>query len=129
MSRIIFFWSFGMNCFRVSTFFTTRADGTLDIWDFLQHQKHSTLAVRVCDDKLTCLRPHDSGRLIAVGNQIGTTYLVELSKNLSFSSRTEKTLFTAVSTLAIVNTKLSKINTHLAYLYAFVINFILIYTR
>ncbi|CAH1182226.1 unnamed protein product [Phyllotreta striolata] len=81
---------------RVSTFFTTRADGTLDIWDFLQHQKQATLAVRICDEKLTSVKPHDSGKLVAVGNRIGTTYLIELSKNLSSSTRSEKMLFTGM---------------------------------
>lgn len=36
------------------------------------------------------------GRLVAVGNQKGTTYLVEFSENLSVSNKNDKMLLTAV---------------------------------
>lgn len=37
------------------------------------------------------------GRLLAVGNQLGTIYLVELSENLTMSNKNDKMLLTAVS--------------------------------
>lgn len=83
--------------FRYSVFFTTRADGTLDVWDILQQQKEACLGVKVCDEPLRCLRTNDLGRLVAVGNQKGTTYLVEFSENLSTSNKNDKALLTAVS--------------------------------
>ncbi|KAG5893159.1 hypothetical protein JTB14_000420 [Gonioctena quinquepunctata] len=81
---------------RLSVFFTTRSDGTLDVWDVLQQQKQACLGVKVCDDALKCLRTHDMGRLVAVGNQKGTTYLVEFSENLSVSNKNDKMLLTAM---------------------------------
>jgi dynein intermediate chain 2 len=83
---------------RLSVFFTTRSDGILDVWDVLQQQKQACLGVKVCDDALRCLRTHDMGRLVAVGNQKGTTYLVEFSENLSMSNKNDKMLLTAVTT-------------------------------
>lgn len=82
---------------RLSVFFTTRTDGILDVWDILQEQKRACLSVKVCDEKLRCIRTHDNGKLVAVGNQKGTTYLVEFSDNLSVSNKNDKLLLTAVS--------------------------------
>nr|CAH7769272.1 unnamed protein product [Callosobruchus chinensis] len=82
---------------RLSVFFTTRSDGTLDVWDILQQQKTACLGVKVCDEPLRCLRTHEMGRLVAVGNQRGTTYLVEFSENLSVCNKNDKMLLTADS--------------------------------
>ncbi|KAK5640046.1 hypothetical protein RI129_010857 [Pyrocoelia pectoralis] len=81
---------------RVSVFFTARSDGTLDIWDILQQQKQTCLGIKVSDQPLSCLRVHDQGQLVAVGNVKGTTNLVQLSENLSFSSKLDRTLLTAM---------------------------------
>nr|XP_023025505.1 dynein intermediate chain 2, axonemal [Leptinotarsa decemlineata] len=81
---------------RLSVFFTTRSDGTLDVWDVLQQQKQACLGVKVCDEPLKCLRTHDMGRLVAVGNQQGKIYLVEFSENLSVSNKNDKMLLTAM---------------------------------
>lgn len=78
-------------------FFTTRSDGILDVWDVLQQQKQASLGVKVCDEPLRCIRTHEMGRLVAVGNQKGTSYLVEFSENLSSSNKNDKMLLTAVS--------------------------------
>ncbi|CAG9839967.1 unnamed protein product [Diabrotica balteata] len=64
---------------RLSCYFTTRSDGIFDVWDVLQHQKQASLSVRVCEERLNCLKTHDQGRLVAMGNQNGTAYLVELT--------------------------------------------------
>lgn len=82
---------------RLSVFFTTRSDGTLDVWDILQQQKQASLSVKVSDEPLKCLRTHDLGRLVAVGNQKGSIYLVEFSENLSVCNKNDKMLLTAVS--------------------------------
>ncbi|ENN71438.1 hypothetical protein D910_09902 [Dendroctonus ponderosae] len=81
---------------RLSVFFTTRTDGILDVWDVLQQQKQACLSVKVCDEKLRRIRTHDMGRLVAVGNQKGTTYLVEFSENLATSNKNDKVLLTAM---------------------------------
>lgn len=90
-------------CGRLSVFFTTRTDGVLDVWDVLQHQKQASLSVKVCDERLRRIRTHDMGRLVAVGNQKGTTYLVEFSENLSSSNKNDKALLTAVSFLNLLS--------------------------
>ncbi|XP_057659337.1 dynein intermediate chain 3, ciliary-like [Diorhabda carinulata] len=81
---------------RLSVFFTTRSDGTLDVWDILQQQKQASLSVKICDVKLTRIKAHDHGKLLALGNQNGTVSLVELSENLSASVKNDKMLLTSM---------------------------------
>ncbi|KAF5286702.1 hypothetical protein FQA39_LY16185 [Lamprigera yunnana] len=81
---------------RVSVYFTTRSDGSLDVWDILQQQKHPSLSLKVCDEALCCLRTHENGRLIALGNEKGNTNLVQLSENLSTCSKNDRQLLTAM---------------------------------
>ncbi|PSN32085.1 Dynein intermediate chain 3 [Blattella germanica] len=81
---------------RPSVFFTTRMDGTLDVWDILQQQRDALIHVKVCDYQLRCLRVHDQGQLVAVGNNLGTSYLVEFSENLATTGRNDKMLLTAM---------------------------------
>ncbi|XP_055096748.1 dynein axonemal intermediate chain 2 isoform X1 [Symphalangus syndactylus] len=77
---------------RPAVFFTTKMDGTLDIWDFMFKQCDPTLRLKVCDEALFCLRVQDNGRLIACGSQLGTTTLLEVSPGLSTLQRNEKNI-------------------------------------
>ncbi|XP_049779568.1 dynein axonemal intermediate chain 2 [Schistocerca cancellata] len=81
---------------RYSVFCTTRMDGTLDVWDILQQQKEPCLSVKVCDDPLRCLSISDNGQMIAVGSDMGTVYLVEISENLAELQKNDKPLLTAM---------------------------------
>ncbi|XP_075225789.1 dynein axonemal intermediate chain 2-like [Lycorma delicatula] len=81
---------------RYSVFYVTRDDGTLDAWDILQNQRESSLAVKVCDEPLRSIRCHENGQLVAVGNNKGTSYLVEFSENLATSAKNDKALLTAM---------------------------------
>ncbi|XP_055703785.1 dynein intermediate chain 3, ciliary-like [Phlebotomus papatasi] len=81
---------------KVSMFYISRMDGVLDAWDLLQQQNDPVLSVKVCDEPIRCLRSHEAGRLISVGSQKGATYLIEVSENMSFSTRNDKPLFTAM---------------------------------
>ncbi|XP_072022237.1 dynein intermediate chain 3, ciliary-like [Amphiura filiformis] len=81
---------------RPSVFFTTKMDGTLDVWDYLFKQNDPTLSLQVCDEALHCLRVQDQGRLIAAGSHTGTTTLLELSNSLCTMQRNEKALVTAM---------------------------------
>ncbi|KAF5294468.1 hypothetical protein FQR65_LT01594 [Abscondita terminalis] len=81
---------------RFCTYFTTRSDGILDVWDILQQQKQASLSVKVCDEPLCSIRIHEAGRLVAVGNEKGTTNLVQVSENLSTCTKLEKSLLTAM---------------------------------
>ena len=82
---------------RPGVFFTTKMDGTLDVWDFIFKQNDPTLNIQVCDEPLHCLRVQEHGRLIATGSQSGTITLLELSDNLCTMQRNEKNLVSTVS--------------------------------
>lgn len=81
---------------RLSSFFTTRSDGVLDVWDILQQQNEASMSVKVCDEPLTRIRTHDSGKMVAIANQKGTVYLVEFSDNLASCNKNDKSLLTAM---------------------------------
>ena len=67
---------------RPGVYFTTKMDGTLDIWDIIFKQTDPSLSIQVTDDPLYSLRIHDNGRFIVTGSKDGTTTLIELSDNL-----------------------------------------------
>lgn len=79
-------------------FYTTRTDGILDVWDIIIQQKQAILGVKVCDEPLRCLRAHDGGQLVAVGNQKGNVYLVQFNESLATNNKNDKMLLTAVKT-------------------------------
>uniref|UniRef100_A0A8C4T7K8 Dynein intermediate chain 2, axonemal-like n=1 Tax=Erpetoichthys calabaricus TaxID=27687 RepID=A0A8C4T7K8_ERPCA len=72
--------------------FTTKMDGTLDVWDLLLKQKEPTLSVKVCDEALYSLRVQDNGHILACGSQLGTATLLEISSGLCSLQRNEKAL-------------------------------------
>jgi dynein intermediate chain 2 len=67
---------------RPGVFFTTKMDGTLDVWDFLYKQNKPLLSVSVSNSSLHSMRMYN-GRCLAVGGVDGTTSLIELSDGLS----------------------------------------------
>ncbi|XP_046403113.1 dynein intermediate chain 3, ciliary-like isoform X2 [Ischnura elegans] len=79
---------------RYSVFYTTRVDGSLDVWDILQQQREPCLSVKVCDEPLRSMRVHESGQLVAIGNDVGITYLVEFSENLAINHKNDKPMLT-----------------------------------
>ncbi|KAG7205444.1 hypothetical protein KM043_007436 [Ampulex compressa] len=81
---------------RFSVFFLIKMDGTLDVWDLLIQQDSPVLSVKVCDETLTCVRPHEQGQLAAVANKSGTTYLLQFSEALSINQKNDKLLLTAL---------------------------------
>ncbi|NWU67562.1 DNAI2 protein, partial [Pterocles burchelli] len=81
---------------RPAVFFTTRSDGTLDVWDFLFKQNDPSLSLKVCDEPLSSLRLQDNGCVIACGSKLGTVTLLEISSGLCTLQRNEKTLVTAM---------------------------------
>ena len=88
---------------RPAVFFTTKMDGTLDVWDMIVKQNDSVLSVQVCDEPLHSIRMHEHGRLVACGSKEGTTTLLELSDNLHQLQKNEKQVVTGVR----LNSKLS----------------------
>ncbi|NWW43827.1 DNAI2 protein, partial [Pedionomus torquatus] len=81
---------------RPSVFFTTRSDGTLDVWDFLFKQNDPSLSLKVCNEPLSSLRLQDNGCIIGCGSKLGTVTLLEISSGLCTLQRNEKTLATAM---------------------------------
>ncbi|KAL7302807.1 hypothetical protein TKK_0004846 [Trichogramma kaykai] len=81
---------------RFSTFFLTKANGTLDVWDIIVQKDTPVLSIKVCDEPLTCLRPHEQGALVATGGKNGSVYLLEFSENLTVNQKNDKLLFTAL---------------------------------
>lgn len=81
---------------RPAVFYTTKMDGSLDIWDLVFKQNDPTLSLQVCDEPLHSIRVQDHGSLIATGSKSGTTTLLELSEGLCSLQRNEKALVTAM---------------------------------
>nr|KAF6415514.1 dynein axonemal intermediate chain 2 [Molossus molossus] len=81
---------------RPAVFFTTKMDGTLDIWDFVFKQCDPALSLKVCDEALSCLRVQDNGCFIACGSQLGTTTLLEVSQGLCSLQRNEKNMASSI---------------------------------
>ncbi|XP_060544214.1 dynein axonemal intermediate chain 2 [Pantherophis guttatus] len=81
---------------RPAVFFTTKMDGTLDVWDFLFKQNDPTLHLKVCDEPLFSLRLQDNGRFIGCGSKLGTVTLLEFSSGLCTLQRNEKNLASAM---------------------------------
>ncbi|XP_076639705.1 dynein axonemal intermediate chain 2 [Colletes latitarsis] len=81
---------------RFSVFFLIKMDGTLDVWDLLIQQDSPIFSIKVCDEILTCIRPHEQGQLAAVANKNGTTFLLEFSEALTTNQKNDKLLLTAL---------------------------------
>lgn len=77
-------------------FYVSRMDGVLDAWDLLQQHNEPVLSIKVCDEALTCMRAHESGRFISAGSANGATFLIEVSDNMAVSLKNDKPLLTAM---------------------------------
>lgn len=91
---------------RPGVFYTSKMDGTLDVWDYLFKQNDATLSIQVCDEALHSLKVQENGKIIACGSHSGTTTLLELSEGLWNMQKNEKNL---VSTMFERETKREKI--------------------
>lgn len=75
---------------RPGVFFTTKRDGTLDVWDYLYKQKDVTLSVNVSDSPLYSIKVTENGRYVACGSKDGRTTLLELNSGLYTIQPNEK---------------------------------------
>ncbi|KAI3386145.1 hypothetical protein SNEBB_010015 [Seison nebaliae] len=80
---------------RPAVFFTTKKDGTLDVWDFIMKQREPIISTHIVDEALFSVKCQDSGRFLVCGSESGTVTLVELSESLYQLQRNEKSLMTA----------------------------------
>uniref|UniRef100_A0A493TAZ5 Dynein axonemal intermediate chain 2 n=1 Tax=Anas platyrhynchos platyrhynchos TaxID=8840 RepID=A0A493TAZ5_ANAPP len=81
---------------RPAVFFTTKMDGTLDVWDFLFKQNDPSLSLKICDEPLSSLRLQDNGCIVGCGSKLGTVTLLEISSGLCTLQRNEKNLANAM---------------------------------
>jgi dynein intermediate chain 2, axonemal len=82
---------------RPGVFFTTRADGALDIWDLHFRHQEPTLRVQVSPgEPLTALAGAPAGERLAVGAKGGAVTVLHLSRSLWVSPREEKAAVVAV---------------------------------
>ncbi|XP_029636674.1 dynein intermediate chain 3, ciliary-like isoform X1 [Octopus sinensis] len=81
---------------RPAVFFTTKVDGTLDVWDYLYKQNEPSLTIQVCDEPIHCLKVQEHGHLVACGSSYGTTTLLELSNRFYTMQKNEKNIITEI---------------------------------
>ncbi|XP_049625909.1 LOW QUALITY PROTEIN: dynein axonemal intermediate chain 2 [Suncus etruscus] len=81
---------------RPAVFFTTKMDGTLDVWDFVFKHCDPALSLKVSDEPLYCLRVQDNGAFLACGSQLGTATLLEVSPGLSTLQRNERNMTSSI---------------------------------
>ncbi|XP_072501682.1 dynein axonemal intermediate chain 2 [Notamacropus eugenii] len=81
---------------RPAVFFTTKMDGTVDIWDFVFKQSDPALSLKVCDEPLFSLKVQDNGCFLACGSQLGTATLLEVSPGLCTLQRNEKNAVSSI---------------------------------
>lgn len=86
---------------RNGVFFLTRRDGWLDIWDYYYRQNELAFSHKVSDSALSCIKInvsgggyHNTGKLVAIGDQDGTVTLMELCDSLYMLQPKEKEIIT-----------------------------------
>lgn len=75
---------------RHGVFYTTKMDGTLDVWDFFHKQNDPTFSTKVGDGGLSSIKVQSNGKLVALGSLDGTTTVLEVSGAISSLQKNEK---------------------------------------
>ena len=75
---------------RPGVLYTTKIDGTLDIWDFFYKQNDPIFVLQVTDMGLHTMSVEGNGKLIAAGAMDGSTTLLEICDGLSQQQHNEK---------------------------------------
>lgn len=81
---------------RPGVFFTTKADGTMDVWDYFYKQNEPCFSTKISECGLTSLRVQNGGKMVALGGEDGTTTIIELSAGLSDAQPNEKSTMTSI---------------------------------
>lgn len=68
----------------------------MKIYDLLVGMKSPVKTIRLCENGLRAIIPHEEGNLVAVGSDMGNVYLVESSEALTTNMRNDKSLLTTV---------------------------------
>lgn len=75
---------------RPGVFFTTKMDGTLDVWDLFYKHNAPSLHIQVADVALNSFSIQDNGPLCAVGSAAGNVAVMQLSPGLCEMAQNEK---------------------------------------
>jgi dynein intermediate chain 2, axonemal len=81
---------------RPSLFFTSKMDGTVDIWDYVFKQNDPTLTVQISNAPLHSIKVQEHGKLMAATARDGSTTILELSDGLARIQNNEKAIFSQV---------------------------------
>ena len=81
---------------RPGVMFTTKMDGTLDIWDYYHKQNDPTFSTKVSADAgLASIKVQSAGKLVALGSMDGTVTVLQLSRGLYEPQKDEKSIMAA----------------------------------
>lgn len=75
---------------RPGVFFTTKRNGTLDVWDYYSKQNSPTFSTKIGDFSISSIAVQSGGKLLACGSEEGTTSVLQLSSALSNQQPHEK---------------------------------------
>lgn len=75
---------------RPAVFFTTKVDGTLDIWDLFFKQNGPAFSTKVGESGLSAINVHANGQMVALGSVDGTTSILQISDGLAQPQGNEK---------------------------------------
>jgi WD40 repeat protein len=75
---------------RPGVLFTTKLDGTLDVWDYNFKQNDPTFSTKVSDSGLASIKVQNAGRMVALGSMDGTVTVLQLSRGLYEPQKDEK---------------------------------------
>jgi dynein intermediate chain 2 len=75
---------------RPGVFYTTKLDGTLDVWDFFYKQNDPVYSTMVGESGLSSIKVQNEGSLVAVGSVDGSTTLLQVCNSLSEAQNNEK---------------------------------------
>lgn len=81
---------------RPAVCFSSKADGTLDVWDLLFKTNEPTISMKVSDSSIQTIKIDSSGKYLACGDHDGTITLLELNSALSTMQNNEKPLTNAM---------------------------------
>ncbi|XP_015124160.2 dynein intermediate chain 3, ciliary-like, partial [Diachasma alloeum] len=80
---------------RCSVFYVINDEGVMEVFDILVGLNNPVTTIRLCGDSLKALAPHENGKLVAVGSDKGSVYLVESSEALTTNVRNDKVFLTS----------------------------------
>lgn len=75
---------------RPGVFFTTKTNGTMDVWDYHYKQNEPIFSTKVGESGLTSIRVQAQGRHVALGSEDGTTTILHMGKALTEPQSGEK---------------------------------------